>query len=216
MTKVALSEIQLDALGEVGNIGAGNASTSLAKMVGDVITLDAPHTRIMPFDQLPLATSAELEEVIISAYVAFTGQASGCLLLLFSHQQAATLFKLLGLPLEGNILEASELQKSAIGEVGNIITSAYLNALGTLTGLQLLPMPPGVALGMSGAILETVGAHLGQFAQVGIVIQIDIRSTNIDIGLELLMIPEFHSLKTLLTALGIDDTFELGTEVAGQ
>ncbi len=216
MSRVILTEIQLDALGEVGNIGAGNASTSLAKMVGDVITLAAPRTEIMGFDELPLVTSADLEEAIISAYVAFTGDATGCLLLLFSDQQAVTLFELLGLPLEGNIVEASELHKSAVSEVGNIIASSYLNALSTFTGLKLLPMPPGVAVGMSGAILDTVGAHLGQVAAVGIVIQIEVRSTNVDMGLELLMIPEMHSLKTVLTALGIDDTIQIGTEVAGQ
>ena len=205
MSTVALSDIQLDALSEIGNIGAGNAGTSLAKMISQVVTLAVPDTRVVSFDQLPLVTTTNLESPMLAAHVAFEGQAHGCVLLLFHAQQAATFFKLLGLPFEGSIFEISDLHKSAVAEIGNIITSAYLQAMGTFTNLQLLPMPPGVAVGMGGAILDTIAAYLGQFAESGIVVQVHIYSTEADLGVELLMIPKADSLHAILSALGLSE-----------
>ncbi len=92
-----------------------------------------------------------------------------------------------------------------MAEIGNIITSAYLQAMGTFTNLQLLPMPPGVAVGMGGAILDTIAAYLGQFAESGIVVQVHIYSTEADLGVELLMIPKADSLHAILSALGLSE-----------
>jgi len=206
MPTVAFSELQLDALSEIGNIGAGNAGTSLAKLTSQVVTLAVPDTRIVSFDQLPLVTQTDVEKPLLAAYVAFEGQASGCVLLLLGAQQAAALFDLLGLPFEGSVFDASELHRSAVAEVGNIITSSYLAAMGNFTGLELLPMPPGVAVGMGGAILDTIAAYLGQFAETGIVVQVRIYSTDADLGLDLLMIPEVASVQTILSALGLCET----------
>ncbi len=75
--------------------------------------------------------------------------------------------------------------------------------MGNFTGLELLPMPPGVAVGMGGAILDTIAAYLGQFAETGIVVQVRIYSTDADLGLDLLMIPEAASVQTMLSALGL-------------
>ncbi len=203
MSILALSDAQLDALGEIGNIGAGKASTSLARMTRQVISLTVPETRIMPFDQLPLVASSDPEAPMIAAYVAFEGDAGGCLLLLFSEQQAMRILELLGLPVGSDLFQLPELHKSAIAEIGNIITSAYLDALATVTGLTLMPMPPGVAVGMTGAILDTIGAYLGQFAALGLIVHINIRSTDADMGLELLMIPQLDNVGAILAALGL-------------
>lgn len=203
---VTLSDMQLDALSEIGNIGAGNAGTSLAKMIKQMVTLTVPDTKIVSFDQLPLITSAGLESPMIAAYVAFEGDAEGCVLLLFSAEQAATFFRLLELSFDGSLLQVSELHRSAVAEVGNVIVSAYLSAMNGFTRLRLMPMPPGVAVGMSGAILDTIAAHLGQFAQSGIVVHVHICGTDMDLGLQLVMIPHTGSLQTILSALGLDDS----------
>ena len=75
--------------------------------------------------------------------------------------------------------------------------------MGSFTGLELLPMPPGVAVGMGGAILDTIAAYLGQYAETGIVVQVRIYSTDADLGRDLLMIPEVASVQTILAALGL-------------
>ncbi len=203
MPSITLSEIQIDALSEVGNIGAGNATTALAKMTDQYLRLQVPQTQLVPFEQLPLVASTDLEEPLVSAYIALHGDASGCLLLLFSANQAKRLLNLLGLTGPEDIFDASALEKSAIAEIGNIIASAYLDALAQLTHLKLLPTPPGVAIGMGGAILDTIAAYLGQFEDTGLLIHVVISAGNEELGLQLLMIPQLDSLQTIFTGLGL-------------
>jgi chemotaxis protein CheC len=215
MPLMQLSELQLDALSEIGNIGAGNAATALATMIDGSVKLAVPATRIVPIDELVLVTSAELEEVVVSVYVGFEGQARGCLLLLFDNDQALSLLDLLGLAGAGDVAELAELEKSAISETGNIIASGYLRALGSFTHLQLLPQPPGVAVGMSGAVLDTVAAYLGQFADTGLVIQVNLHSDEAALGLELFMIPDPDGLAAIIAALGLTDDKHPCTDHAG-
>jgi len=96
MSPISLSEIQLDALSEVGNIGAGNAITARAKMTDQYLRLQVPHTQLLPFEQLPLVAATDLEESLFSAYIAFHGDAAGYLLLLFSAKQAKCRLNSLG------------------------------------------------------------------------------------------------------------------------
>lgn len=204
MEQFRLSAIERDALNEIGNIGAGNASTALAKLTDLAIELTVPETRIVPFENLPLVTSEEPEEVLASAYVAFEGDARGCLLLLFSAQQVVSLFSLLGLDVPEDVMAMSELQRSAVSEAGNIIASSYLRALSEFTNLRLLPVPPGVAVGMGGAIVQSVAVHLGRFDDMGLVVQVHIHSRGEKLGLQLLMIPRLNAFDTILGAMGID------------
>ncbi len=203
MSLIQLTELQIDALSEVGNIGAGNATTALAQMTNQVLRLQVPQTRLLPFDELPLVASSDPEKALASAYIAFHGDVHGCLLLLFSAEQATRLLELLDTPVPEDIFLASELAKSAIAEVGNIIASSYLNALSQLTGLSLLPRPPGIAVGMCGAILETIAGYLGQFEEMGLLIHLVIAAEGDELGLQLLMIPQLDTLQIILTALGL-------------
>jgi chemotaxis protein CheC len=203
MEQFDLSAVERDALNEIGNIGAGNASTALAQMTNIAIELNVPETTVVPFENLPLVASEEPEELLASAYVAFEGDAEGCLLLLFSAEQILNLFSLLGLDAPENVMALSDLQQSAVSEAGNIIASSYLRALGDFTGMQLLPVPPGVAVGMGGAILQSIAVHLGQFDDMGLVVQVRIHARGEKLGLELLMIPRLNAFEDILGALGI-------------
>lgn len=219
MTGMTLSDLQKSALSEIGNIGAGNASTSLAMMTNHICNLAVPETRIMDFADFASVRRGHVEEPMVAAYVAFEGDAKGCLLLMLSARQSSVLFDILGLPHQEDILELPELHRSAVSELGNIITSSYLNALSMFTGLTLLPEPPGVAAGMTGAILDTIGAHLGQYEQFGIVVHVHIYSGSDGVrpetGVELLMVPQRDSLRTILSALGVDEQPEQTQALAG-
>ncbi len=218
MRQIELSDIQKSALSEIGNIGAGNASTSLAMMTNHICNLAVPETRIMDFADFASVRKGHVEEPMVAAYIAFEGDADGALLLMLSDRQSQILFDILGLPDEESILDLPELHRSAISELGNIITSSYLNALSMFTGLTLLPTPPGVAAGMTGAILDTVGAHLGQHEQFGIVVHVHIYSGSDgetpETGVELLMVPQHDSLRTILSALGVDEQVDAAPAVA--
>ncbi|HEY3396395.1 MAG TPA: chemotaxis protein CheC [Armatimonadota bacterium] len=210
MVDAVLNELQRDALSEVGNIGAGNATNALAIMTRQRLELSVPETHLVALEELPRLTADHPEEALVSVYVAFQGTAQGCLLLLFTEPQARALLRLLDLPCPTNIFNLPSLEKSAVSEIGNILASSYLNALAQFAGLHLFPLPPGVAVGMSGAILGSIGAFLGQLDDRSLVIHLRIsagvagQQTPPPLGLRLVMIPRENSLQVILAALGLE------------
>lgn len=203
MSQVILSSLQQDALNEVGNIGAGNASTALSIMTNQRLSLSLPHTEIVPLAELPLLAWESLEAPLVAVYVAFGRDATGCLFLLFSWEQATGLCDLLGVAMPAELGQLEDMERSAVAEVGNIVASSYLNALAGFTGLLLLPEPPGVAAGMGGAILGSIAAILGQVDDECLMIHLQISSGDDRLGLRLIMVPQQDSLQRIFEALGL-------------
>ena len=50
-----LTDIQLDAIKEIGNIGAGNAATALSQLIAEVISVNVPAVKILPLDDVSYA-----------------------------------------------------------------------------------------------------------------------------------------------------------------
>ncbi len=118
-----LTDIELDALKEIFNIGIGRAANSLNKMVSETIGLTVPNVEILPSktakDKFELGSDA-----IISAVVQnFTGDFNGQALLMFSKDNGLELVRgLLGnsIPLDS----LSELEQDSLVEVGNVVLNA--------------------------------------------------------------------------------------------
>jgi chemotaxis protein CheC len=203
MPGFTLTALQLSALNEIANIGAGQASTALAALTGELLDLSVPETDLLPVAELTRLARGALEEPVAAAYLPFAGDADGCMLLLFSQLQALSLFELLGLHAPATLLALDDLHKSALAEAGNIVAATYLNALAEFSGLRLHPSPPGVAVGMMGAILGSIAGLLGQNADQGLVVHLHIVSIYRDLGLRLIMVPQLAGLSPLLAALGL-------------
>jgi len=154
----SLKALQLDALREVANIGAGHAATALSQMVGETIMISVPTISVAPLDEIP-AQVAEPDEPVAAVLMHMLGDLTGRTLLVFSKRTAMHLAELL--LRRGTLGAFDEMEQSAIKEAGNILSSAYMNALSDFMGMMLLPSPPALAVDMSNAVLTTTYLQFG-------------------------------------------------------
>ena len=156
----ALKDVQLDALREVANIGAGHAATALSQMTGSTIMISVPTINIASLEDVPTQIS-EPEEPIAAVLMHMLGDLTGRTLLVFPRPTAMRLAELMLRRPAGSSQDMGPLEQSAIKEAGNILSGAYMNALSEFMGLMLLPSPPSLAVDMSSAILSTAFLQFG-------------------------------------------------------
>lgn len=198
-----LSGMQLDALKEIGNIGAGNAATALATMTQARIDMSVPQVGIMSFDKVADIVGGP-DTPVVGVYFEVTGSANCNILFILSIEKAVLLAELLmGLPpSQGQSLGAMEM--SAVAEAGNIISATYLNALAMFTQMTLRPSVPAVGVDMAGALLDGVLAQYGEIGDYVLVLENMFKKAELDVIGHLFMLPEPGALDKILTALGVN------------
>jgi chemotaxis protein CheC len=149
----SLKALQLDALREVANIGAGHAATALSQMIGEKIMISVPTINVTRLEDVPPQVG-EPDQPVAAVLMHMLGDLTGRTLLVFPRRTA---IRLAGLLLRRSVPsdDFSEMQQSAIKEAGNILSSAYMNALSDFMGMMLLPSPPSLAIDMSTAVLTS-------------------------------------------------------------
>ncbi len=157
----SLKPVQLDALREVANIGAGHAATALSQMIGETIMISVPTINVSPLEEVPPQVAAP-DEPVAAVLMHMLGDLTGRTLLVFPRRTALRLASLLmRRNIERTSDEFTEMDQSAIKEAGNILSSAYMNALSDFMGMMLLPSPPSLAVDMSNAVLTTTYLQFG-------------------------------------------------------
>jgi chemotaxis protein CheC len=194
-----LSAIQLDVLQEVGNIGAGNAATSLSQLLNEKVDMTVPAVNIVPFDDI--FSKIGVEEVVIGVIVRVLGDTPGNILFTLEKDVALKIISsLIGEEQE----QITEIGSSALCEIGNIISSSYMNAIAKLTNLVLMPSVPAVTLDMMGAILSTTFIESGQFDEYVLDLETQFLQENQKISGHFYYIPMPGSLEKILSSLGIN------------
>ena len=156
----SLKNIQLDALRETANIGAGHAATALSQMTGSTIMIKVPAISVASVEELP-AQFAPDEEPVAAVLMHMLGDLTGRTLLVFPKPTVLRLAELMLRRPIGSSVAFSELETSAIKETGNILSGAYMNALSDFLGMLLLPSPPTLVVDMSVAVLTSA---FGEFS----------------------------------------------------
>src|SRR6476661_8381831 len=156
----SLRTIQLDALRETANIGAGHAATALSQMTGNTIMIKVPAISVSNMEELPTQFLPE-EEPVAAVLMHMLGDLSGRTLLVFPRPTVMRLAELMLRRPVGSSLALGELERSAIKEAGNILSGAYMNALSDFLGMLLLPSPPSLVIDMSTAVLTSA---FGEFS----------------------------------------------------
>ncbi|MDX9710577.1 MAG: chemotaxis protein CheC [Trichloromonas sp.] len=168
MNLSTLSPAQLDTLKEVSNIGMGHAATALSRMLNTRIDLRVPRIAMIAIGDIPERVGGAEAEVA-GIRLAMNGPARGTLLLVFPGDSArALLARLLGRPVADPL---DEMAVSALKEVGNILGSAYLVALGGMLGMPLLPSVPRLAWDMAGAVLDRILGELGEMGERALLVE---------------------------------------------
>lgn len=207
MSKINLDELndmQYDVLKEIGNIGAGNATTALAQMVNMKVDMSVPKVELVPFSQLADFIGSE-EEQVVGMLLQMSGDVDGMMMFFFNMRSAHNLVDMLmGRPItdDNDSDEFSEMDMSALSEIGNIISGAYLVALSKLTNLTIETSVPSMSIDMVGALLSVPAIEFGKLGDKLLFIQSQLGENGCINGY-LLMIPELESYDKILGALGL-------------
>jgi len=199
----SLKALQLDALREVANIGAGHAATALSQMINSTIMISVPTINVSRLEEVPPQISAP-EEPVAAVLMHMLGDLTGRTLLVFPKPTAARLASLM-LRRPGSSEELGEMEQSAIKEAGNILSSAYMNALSDFMGMMLLPSPPSLAIDMSTAVLTTAYLQFGTDRDYVFCVESEFYMTDVDEKLRgfFLLLPDPASLQAILRAVRV-------------
>lgn len=190
------TDLQLDALRELANIGSGTASTALSTLLGRSVDISVPSARALPFAEAVEATG-DAESETTGIVLGIVGDLGGTVLLLVDPADADTLCTLLG------VEPGSAYAPSALGEVGNIVGSSYINALAEMTGMAIEPTPPATATDMLGAIVETVLAGQAHAGDVALMLDSQLEVEGEDCSIAFMLVPSRDGVEELLERLGL-------------
>ena len=190
---------QLDMLKEMGNIGASHAATSLSQMLMSEIDMTVPQVAVIDISQINQYFDEE-----ICAMVVFEIQGeiepAGYIVCHIPQLSAIRLTNtMLGSIDEDR--EFSELDKSAIIEIGNIMISHFLDATAELLGVVMLPSPPMMSIDMALAAFENILAQVAVDINEIILFSTELKSIHNNIQSTIIMLPQEDTLKDILRLL---------------
>jgi len=196
-----VTQFQLDALREIGNIGSGHAATALSTLLQRRIDMSVPEVWAVPFEQVS-SIVGQLDTPQAVIYVKVEGEAPGKAVFFFPIESAEIVVQALFGTNEPRDLYADEMAQSALKEVGNILVSSFLIALTQFSGIPLQPSVPALAVDMIGAILDAIFLEEGTLEET--VLFIDTQLSGIpQIEGQFIFLPDNGSLEKLLGAMGL-------------
>jgi chemotaxis protein CheC len=198
----SLKALQLDALREVANIGAGHAATALSQMINSTIMISVPTINVSRLEEVPPQISAP-EEPVAAVLMHMLGDLTGRTLLVFPKPTAIRLAELMLRRPTGSSMELGEMEQSAIKEAGNILSSAYMNALSDFMGMMLVPSVPSLVIDLSAAILTTTYLNFGHDRDYVFCVETSFRVEGATEPLRghFLLLPDTPSLRAIFDAI---------------
>ncbi|MBO7358114.1 MAG: chemotaxis protein CheC [Lachnospiraceae bacterium] len=196
-----VSEQYFDVLKEIGNIGAGNATTALSQLINAKVDMSVPQVKLLEFSKLGELMGGE-EQIMAGIYLCVEGDISGSIMFLLEKGSAKHLVSKLMMGMESPGDDFGEMEMSALKEIGNIITGAYLNSLSTLTNLKIYPSVPDLTIDMAGAILSVPAIEFGTLGDKILLIQNQFFD-DCQIDGYFILVPDLESYAKILSALGI-------------
>lgn len=158
-TTLELNALEVDALREVTNVGAGHAATALAQLTGVKVTIDIPRVWMGPLAEV-LSHFAAPDARIAALRMRTLGDLTGQTLFVMLEENAVLLADLLLQREPGALALAEELELSCVQETGNILSASFLNALAGWMGWCLLPSVPSLSIDRCAAVTAALGRDI--------------------------------------------------------
>ncbi len=199
-----LTSMEIDTLREIGSIGTGNAATALSQMLNQEVRITLPEVRIMEYNEA-IEWIGGPEEVTAGVLVKMSGDVGGIML---SVQKLELVNVVLNTMLGENIdsyENLTELERSAMIEIGNIMISTFINAMSGLADLNIKLTVPAFAVDMQGAILTVPMAEYGGMSNYLMAIGGNFVCNGQEVPCHVLLSPDLRSLDFLLRKLGVSD-----------
>ena len=200
------NDIHLDTLKEIGSMGTAHAATALSKMINKKVTLPViPRVSWVEFANVADFVGGP-ENVIVGIFVSITGNIQGMMMYLMDIDAAHDLVAIvLGKKDDiENKYVFTEIERSVIEEVGNIMISSYLTSLSGLTNSQIKQSIPFMTVDMANAILSVPASEFGKMADSILFIESNISFEDIESSGCFLLVPNLHSFYRILRSLGVE------------
>jgi len=198
-----LNDVHMDVLREIGNIGAGNAASSLAMMLSDEISISVPTVRILDYEKV-MEELGGAEQMVVGMLICLDRDVKGMIMFLL-HQEFANklLSTLLGVePPESG--EMDEMAYSALQEVANIMAASYINAIASMADFTIDLSVPSMCVDMLGAVLSVPTIHFANISDKMILIEDKFSGQDLEAPNHVLLIPDVESLEKIMNKLGIE------------
>jgi chemotaxis protein CheC len=173
-------------------------------MINSTIMISVPTINVSRLEEVPPQISAP-EEPVAAVLMHMLGDLTGRTLLVFPKPTAVRLAELMLRRPPGSSTDLGEMEQSAIKEAGNILSSAYMNALSDFMGMMLLPSPPSLAVDMSTAVLTTAYLQFGSDRDYVFCVESEFYMTDVAERLRgfFLLLPDPASLQAILRAIRV-------------
>ncbi len=195
-------DIRTDALLEVTNVGAGQAATALSRMLQKKVLITVPSLKLMPIEEIPKAL-AGTESTVIGIYFYMVGDLTGRILLVFEKDSGHRLASLITGDENLKAGQLDEMGRSAMMEMGNIITNSYLNGLAGLMDITLFPSVPYLAEDVLGAVIDTLLIEISMVADKALLIDTQISIENENLNGSFLVFPDEEFMNKIYAKLGL-------------
>lgn len=199
-----LSEMQADVLKELANIGAGNATTALAKLVGKRIEIGIPDIELVKLNELQ-DFIGEAERVMTGILVELSGDVSGIMMFLLDEEVSEKIINILLSRKSGTQIDFNDLEKSVVMELGNIIIGSYIKSISKMTGLTIAPSVPMFQVDMASALISVPAIQFGKIEDKVLMIQTEFSLNKRDDMVKgyYIFAPEMDSYNKIFDSLGI-------------
>lgn len=207
---LVLSTFQKDALNELGNIASCHAVTSLAEMTGMTLDIEVPTADVVPIAEAKKMIDAE--KIVAGISIQLDGEFAGNMQILFPDSSAFAIIDILmgKMPGETKSIE-TDMEESALKEIGNILASSFCDAIADLLQFPLLPSTPSFSFDIMGAMMEDAIINVTQTKKSEhiILLRCDFKDEN-ENGLHgyIMLFPQMDSLKTMLAMLEAQVNYE--------
>jgi chemotaxis protein CheC len=197
-----MDNMHFDVLREIGNIGAGNATTALSQLINTKIDMNVPKVELLEFKDISEIVGGA-ESLIVGILLTLEGDINGMMMFMLEQESAHHLVNvLLGKALD-NFEDFTEMDLSALNEIGNIIAGAYLSSLSSLTNLRITASIPYMSIDMAGAILSVPAIEFGKIGDKALLIQSQFGEDETEVNGYFILIPTLESYNKILSSLGM-------------
>jgi len=195
------TDIQKDALQEIGNICAGNAATALSQLLDRPIKIVVPRILFLPIEDVPKAVGGS-EKLVVGLMLRVFGDLPSNIVFIFSQRDAMILASLVtGKPVSESTV-ISEMERSALKEIGVILANAYLGALGSFVGLGLVPTVPELIMDMAGAIVDYLLIELSCKSEFALLVESELHEPVASVTGHFFLIPDPAGMELIVRAIG--------------
>jgi chemotaxis protein CheC len=195
MTPTQYSDLQLDALRELANIGSGTAGTALSQLLARPVDISVPNAAALPLADA-VDAAGNPEDAVFAVVMPIIGDLEGDVLLMFPPADAKGICGLLGVDV------TTDDGRSAIGEICNILGTSYINALAGMTGLEMEPKPPATTFDMIGAIVGSVLVQRGD-SRLALMLDSELIVEGEACSLSFMLLPTEAGVGDLLERIGV-------------